>query len=77
MRGTVQLASTLRSQIELALLFRRIATVELDVDVGTVDEWWWTGPTPRFGAIAHRLGAPELVGRAERAGVRAAGRAAD
>jgi 5'-3' exonuclease len=76
-RGTVQLAATLRSQIELALLFRRIATVELDVDVGTVDDWWWTGPTPRFGAIAHRIGGPELVGRAERAGVRAAGRAAD
>ena len=33
-RGTVQLAATLRSQIELALLFRRIATVELDVEVG-------------------------------------------
>ena len=77
LRGGAKLAVTLRDQFELALLFRRIATVELDVEVGDVDDWLWTGPTPRFGAIAHRLGAPDLVGRSERAGVRAAGRAAD
>jgi 5'-3' exonuclease len=77
LRGGAKLAVTLRDQFELALLFRRIATVELDVEVGKVDDWWWAGPTPRFGTIAHRLGAPELVGRAERAGVRAAGRSAD
>jgi 5'-3' exonuclease len=74
-RGTVQLAATLRSQIDLALLFRRIATVELDVEVGGVDDWHWTGPTPRFGDIAQRIGAPDLAGRAERAAVRAANRA--
>jgi 5'-3' exonuclease len=76
LRGSEKLATTLREQIELAILFRRIATVELDVDVGKVDDWWWTGPTPRFGALAQRLGAPELAGRAERAAVRAASRAA-
>ena len=76
-RGTVQLAATLRSHMESALLFRRIATVELDVEVGSVDDWCWTGPTPRFGALAHRIGAPELAGRAERAAVRAAKRASD
>ena len=40
---------------ELALLFRRIATVETDVDVGTVDDWRWAGPTPEFAEIAERL----------------------
>ena len=76
LRGGEKLATTLREQIELAILFRRIATVELDVDVGKVDDWWWTGPTPRFGALAQGLGAPELAARAERAAVRAAARAA-
>jgi len=75
LRGGEKLATTLRDQIELALLFRRIATVELDVDVGKVDDWRWTGPTQRFGAIAQQLGAPELEGRAERAAIRAASRA--
>jgi 5'-3' exonuclease len=75
LRGSEKLASTLRDQIELALLFRRIATVELDVDVGNVDDWRWTGPTARFGALVQQLGGPELVGRAERAAVRAASRA--
>ena len=37
----------LRADFELALLFRRIATVETDVDVGAVDDWYWTGPTRR------------------------------
>ena len=34
LRGGEKLAVTLRDQFELALLFRRIATVELDVEVG-------------------------------------------
>jgi 5'-3' exonuclease len=76
LRGGEKLAAALRDQIELALLFRRIATVELDVEVGTVNDWCWTGPTPRFGALTHRLGGPELAARAERAASRAATRAA-
>ena len=43
-RSAAKLNATLREQFELALLFRRIATVETDADVGTVDEWRWTGP---------------------------------
>ena len=35
-----------------------------DVDVGAVDDWRWTGPTDEFAAVAERLEAPELVGRA-------------
>ena len=44
-RGAEKLAVTLRNDMSLALLFRRIATIETDVPVGTVDDWAWTGPT--------------------------------
>ena len=54
----------LRADFELALLFRRIATVELDVEVGTVDDWEWRGPTDEFAEIATRLGEPKLAERA-------------
>lgn len=65
-RGAAKLSATLRDQFELALLFRRIATVETDAAVGVVDDWRWTGPTEDFAAIADALGAPGLVERADR-----------
>jgi hypothetical protein len=65
-RGAAKLNATLREQFELALLFRRIATVERDADVGTVDQWRWTGPTEGFAAVAEALGDPRLVERATR-----------
>ena len=72
-RGAAKLNATLREQFELALLFRRIATVETDADVGTVDEWRWTGPTADFAAmVATELGDPRLVERADAAGGHAA-----
>ena len=71
LRGAEKLAVTLRDQLELALLFRRIATVEVDVPVGSVDEWHWRGPTDGFAAICDQLGAPHLVERAERLAQRA------
>jgi 5'-3' exonuclease len=66
LRGAEKLAVTLRDHLELALLFRRIATIETDVPVGTVDEWEWRGPTPEFAAVAAELGAPGLAERADR-----------
>lgn len=66
LRGAEKLAVTLRDQLELALLFRRIATIEVDVPVGRVDDWQWKGPTDGFVALAERLGAPHLVERAQR-----------
>ena len=66
LRGAEKLSRTLRDDFALALLFRRIATVETDIDVGSVDDWLWTGPTADFPAMAERLGAPHLVGRAAR-----------
>ena len=66
LRGAEKLAVTLRDQLELALLFRRIATIEVDVPVGVVDDWQWAGPTDDFAGLAARLGAPHLAERATR-----------
>src|SRR3546814_13211439 len=67
-RSAAKLNATLREQLELALLFRRIATVETDAEVGSVDSWLWTGPADASAAaeIAAALDAPELVVRAEK-----------
>ena len=65
-RGAAKLNATLREQFELALLFRRIATVERDADVGQVDDWRWTGPTEAFAVVAESLGDPRLAERAAR-----------
>ena len=72
LRGAEKLAVTLRDNLELALLFKRIATVECDVPVGHVDDWRWSGPTSDFAAIAARLDAPHLVERAKRLAERTA-----
>ncbi len=64
LRGAGKLAAQLRGDFELALLFRRIATVETDVDVGRVGDWSWQGARGDFKAMAKRLGADRLVGRA-------------
>jgi 5'-3' exonuclease len=69
-RGAAKLNATLRDQFELALLFRRIATTETDADVGSVDEWRWTGPTDEAKAVAEELGDLRLVERAERLAAR-------
>ncbi|HEX8804338.1 MAG TPA: 5'-3' exonuclease H3TH domain-containing protein [Acidimicrobiales bacterium] len=73
-RGAAKLSATLRSEFELALLFRRIATLELDAPVSaTVDELRWTGPPDpeAFAALCEELGAPRLAGRATSLAARA------
>jgi 5'-3' exonuclease len=70
LRGVEKLARTLQDSFAEALLFRRLATVETDVDVGTVDEWEWRGPTPEFAGWADRVGAPQLAARAQRLATR-------
>lgn len=71
LRGAEKLAATLREQRDLAMLFRRIASIGAGTGyplpaVGVVDDWAWRGPTPAFAEMAERLGAPNLVARAER-----------
>jgi 5'-3' exonuclease len=66
-RGAAKLSATLRDEYGLALLFRRIATVETDAPVSkSVDELRWTGPDDEaaFASLCERLGAPRLADRA-------------
>jgi 5'-3' exonuclease len=71
-RGVAKLARAFYDRYDDALLYRRLATLETDVDVGAVDDWEWHGPTADFAAICKRIEAPNLVGRAQRlAGKRA------
>jgi 5'-3' exonuclease len=64
-RGGGKLAVTLREQLELALLFRRIATVETDAPtVASVAELEWRGPRPELAAMGEQLDAPGVVERA-------------
>ncbi|HEX4866767.1 MAG TPA: 5'-3' exonuclease H3TH domain-containing protein [Acidimicrobiales bacterium] len=65
-RGAAKLNATLRESFELALLFRRIATVETDAEVGEVADWRWTGPTEAFATVAEALGDPRLADRADK-----------
>ena len=65
-RGAQRLARTLAENRELALLFRRLATLVPDAPVSaSVDELEWRGPTPELEGVASRLEAPGLVEQAE------------
>jgi 5'-3' exonuclease len=66
-RNPGRLAAVLRDNLELAFLFRRIATVEADADVlASVDDVEWRGPQPGFVELAERIGALGLAERAIR-----------
>lgn len=65
-RGGAKLAATLADNLADALLFRRIATLDLEAPtVTSVDELRWTGPTDDLPAVAELLDAPDLVRKAE------------
>ncbi len=67
LRNAGRLAATLHQEFELALLFRRIATVEADEPVlGSVDELEWHGPTAAFDQVCRAIDAPGLAERARR-----------
>lgn len=65
-RGATKLATTLAAQREDAALFKLLATLREDAEVGTVDAWRWTGPAEGFDEWCERLGAPGMVRRAEK-----------
>jgi 5'-3' exonuclease len=53
---------------ELALLFKRLATLRTDAPIfERVDELEWEGPTDRFAAVVARIGDARLLARAEKA----------
>jgi 5'-3' exonuclease len=61
-------AEVLGERRELALLFKRLATLRTDAPLFTdVDQLSWRGPTARFAALATRIGHERLVTRAARA----------
>jgi len=63
-RGAAKLSATLNEQLELAMLFRTIATVVTDAPtMQSVDELRWTGPTPEFAALAERIDATRMMAR--------------
>lgn len=63
-RGGAKLAKTLADQLEDALLFRRLATLEVDAPTAAdVDELRWAGPAPELEAMAARMDAPDLIER--------------
>jgi len=64
LRSVDRLAATLAAGREVADLFKVLATLRTDAEVGTVDDWKWTGPTDALAAWCERLDAPRLLHRA-------------
>ena len=57
-------ADVLKSNAELALLFKKLATLRTDAPLfETADELRWLGPTDLFAACAEHLGEPRLLRR--------------
>jgi len=63
LRSVDRLAATLRAGREVVACFKVLATLRTDADVGTVDDWQWTGPGDTFGDWCARLDAPRLLAR--------------
>jgi len=61
LRGAPKLAATLAAQRSEADLFKVLATLRTDADVGDVDDWRWTGPAGDFPAWCERFGWPRLA----------------
>jgi 5'-3' exonuclease len=60
--------SVLGERLDLALLFKDLATLRTDVQVfDEVEELLWRGPTAAFGAFAEGLGEARLLDRCRRA----------
>jgi 5'-3' exonuclease len=64
LKGAAKLSKALQDHTPHALLFRRLATLERDVPVGSVDEWRWLGPHDSFAGVCEHLGDDRLLGRA-------------
>ena len=65
-RGGAKLAVTLQDNLDDALLFRTLATLQTDAPVSeTVGDLEWTGPDERFAAYAEAMDGDRLVRRAE------------
>ncbi len=70
LRGSERLAVTLRTGRTVVALFKDLATLRTDADVGKVADWRWRGPEPDFADWCDRFGWPRLAARAEKAAAR-------
>lgn len=67
LRGATRLATTLRDQRSLAVLFRDLATLRRTLSLfDDVEALRWHGPGPGLDALTTRLDAPALANRAGR-----------
>jgi len=64
LRGTDRLGATLAAGRKVAELFKDLATLRTDADVGSVDDWEWHGPADDFADWCERFGSRRLAGRA-------------
>jgi 5'-3' exonuclease len=65
-RNGARLANTLQAEMELALLFRRIATLERDAPtIDGVGDLEWFGPTDELPAMLERIDGQAVAGRIE------------
>jgi len=63
-RGAARLAVTLRDQMDEALLFRRLATLDIKAPVSPgVDELEWSGPAEGWRDVLEGLGLESIVSR--------------
>jgi 5'-3' exonuclease len=63
-RAAARLAATLREARQFAYLFRTLATLVVDIELGTsVDDLEWAGPRADFPRVCATYDAPDLVGR--------------
>ncbi|MEX0768427.1 MAG: 5'-3' exonuclease H3TH domain-containing protein, partial [Microthrixaceae bacterium] len=65
-RGAPKLAATLSADYENATLFKVLATLVTDLDVGSVENWEWTGPTADFEELCGRLDAENVVRKVQK-----------
>ena len=66
-RGAGKLVNALAANYENAMLFRRLATIEVDAPtIASVDELEWTGPTPDCAAALQQIDAENYLHRIER-----------
>jgi 5'-3' exonuclease len=63
-RGAAKLAATLSQEFESALLFKKLAILVTDVDVGAVEDWRWSGPTTDLERWCDRLDAADVLRKA-------------
>ncbi len=70
-RSGAKLAKTLQDNLDDALLFRTLATLQPDAPISaSVDDMAWSGPTPAFESAVADLDAGGLVAKAHRLAAR-------